>query len=277
VMDIGFLTTLFEINIYGDITLFDVMVFVIIVLLSLITARMAITYLRRFLSDKIPKDLLNVVEKITYYGIIIIAVISSLTQFGINLSGLLVAGGFAGLIIGFASQSVVSNFVSGLFLIFERPVKIGDPVNVGDVTGIVEDINILSTVVRTFDGIYVRIPNEKVFTSNIVNYVANTARRFEYVVGIRYADDAEKAIEVIKQVVDAHPFVLKNPPAAIFVDKLADSSVNIAVRVWAPAEIWFEVKMDLLWKIKKAIEDEGIEIPFPQRVVWFANKLQKEV
>jgi small-conductance mechanosensitive channel len=276
-MDIGFLTTLFEINIYGDITLFDVMVFVIIVLLSLITARMAITYLRRFLSDKIPKDLLNVVEKITYYGIIIIAVISSLTQFGINLSGLLVAGGFAGLIIGFASQSVVSNFVSGLFLIFERPVKIGDPVNVGDVTGIVEDINILSTVVRTFDGIYVRIPNEKVFTSNIVNYVANTARRFEYVVGIRYADDAEKAIEVIKQVVDAHPFVLKNPPAAIFVDKLADSSVNIAVRVWAPAEIWFEVKMDLLWKIKKAIEDEGIEIPFPQRVVWFANKLQKEV
>jgi small-conductance mechanosensitive channel len=259
------------VGVYGDITLWDFIVFLAVVAISIVIAKIARINVRRIFSEKIPKDVLNVIEKTVYYGIIVVAVISALTQLGVNLSGLLVAGGIAGLVIGFASQSVISNFVSGLFLMIERPIKIGDPVNVGDVDGVVEDVTILSTIIRTWDGIYVRIPNEKVFTSNIKNYVANVARRFEYVIGISYSDDAQKAIEIIKKVIDAHPFALKNPAPAVFVNELGDSSVNIIVRVWAPANIWYGVKMELLWKIKTALEEAGIEIPFPQRVVWFAE------
>ncbi len=104
--------------------------------------------------------------------------------------------------------------------------------------------------------------------------MANVARRFEYVVGIRYSDDADKAVEIIKSVIEEHPLALKNPAPQVFVDNLGDSAVNIIVRIWGPATEWFGIKTELLLKIKKAIEKEGIEIPFPQRVVGFANELR---
>jgi len=257
--------------VYNDVTVGDILVFAAVVFAAIIAARIIKLNLKKALSDKLPRSELDVLLKVVYYGIILIAVIAVLPNLGINLSGLLVAGGIAGLVIGFASQSVVSNFVSGLFLMLERPIKIGDPISVGSVSGIVEDVHILSTIVRTFDGVYVRVPNEQVFTSSISNYVANVARRIEYVVGISYSSDAEKAIEVIKKVIDEHPFALRSPEPMIFVDSLGDSSVNIIVRVWAPSCVWIDVKMELLWKIKKALDEEGIEIPFPQRVIWFAN------
>jgi len=211
--------------------------------------------------------------KVTSYSIFIIALIIVLPLLGVKLSGLLVAGGIAGLAIGFASQSVIGNLISGLFLIVERPFAIGSVINVDGTVGIVEDIRIISTTLRTFDGPLVRLPNQKIFSANITNYAVNVARRFEYVIGIRYSDNADKAIEIIKNIIQEHPLVLINPAPMVFVDNLGDSSVNIIARIWAPATEWFGVKMELLWKIKQALEKEGIEIPFPQHVVWFANEL----
>ncbi len=158
----------------------------------------------------------------------------------------------------------------------ERPIKIGDSVNIEGTGGVVEDIRIISTTIRGFDGLYVRVPNQKVFTASITNFVANVARRFEYAVGIRYSDDADKALEIIKKIIEEHPLALKNPAPQVFVDNLGDSSVNITARIWAPATEWFGVKSELLWKIKKAIEKEGMEIPFPQRALWFANELKTQ-
>ncbi|HIE32398.1 MAG TPA: mechanosensitive ion channel family protein, partial [Methanosarcinales archaeon] len=202
----------------------------------------------------------------------IIAVLSVLPSLGLQPSGLLVAGGIAGIVIGFASQSIVSNLISGLFLMAERPIKIGDNVIIDGISGIVEDIHTVSTIIRTYDGLYVRIPNEKVFTNNIINYVANVARRFEYVVGIRYSDDADQAIWIIKDLIKEQPFALKRPSSQVFVDNLGDNSVNILVRIWAPTTDWYDLKMKLLWMIKKTLEENGIEIAFPQRVVWFADE-----
>ncbi|MQJ21755.1 mechanosensitive ion channel family protein, partial [Escherichia coli] len=122
---------------------------------------------------------------------------------------------------------VVGNLVSGIFLAIERPVKIGDGISVSNVVGIVEDVNIFSTIIRTYDGLFVRIPNSTIFTSNITNYTAHVARRFEYVVGISYSDDAQKAIEVIKKVIEDHPLALKKPEPQVFVDNLGENSVNI--------------------------------------------------
>jgi small-conductance mechanosensitive channel len=155
----------------------------------------------------------------------------------------------------------------------ERPIKIGNAVNIDGTAGIVEDIRIMSTSLRTFDGLFMRVPNQKVFTSSITNFVANAARRFDYVVGIRYSDDAEKAIKIIKDLIEAQPMALKNPEPLVFVDNLGDNSVNIFVRIWGPTSDWFDLKKKMLWEIKKALEKEGIEVPFPQRTVWFANDL----
>ncbi|KYK37004.1 MAG: mechanosensitive ion channel family protein [Theionarchaea archaeon] len=259
-------------TLYGDVTVSDVLVFTFAVLFSVIVALLLRTYLRRILRDKVNPDLLGTLEKAVYYAVIVIGVVSVLPQVGVNLTGLLVAGGVVGLIIGFASQSVMVNLISGFFFIFERPFKLGDQISVGDVSGFVEDIRLLSTVVRTYDGIYVRIPNEKIFTSEITNLVANAARRVEYTIGISYSDDAEKAIRVIKETLEDHPFVLRNPPPNIFVGDLGSSSVDIVVRAWTPSVTWYEVKTELLWKIKVELEKAGITIPFPQRVIHFAEK-----
>jgi small-conductance mechanosensitive channel len=197
---------------------------------------------------------------------------------GVKLSGLLVAGGIVGLAIGFASQNIVENLLAGIILMLERPIKIGNGVNIDGTTGIVEDIQIMSTTLRSYDGLYIRLPNQKVLTANITNFVSNVARRVDYDIGIRYSDDADKAITLIKDFLDAQPMVLKNPEPIVFVSELGDSAVIIALRFWAPVAEWFGVKTQLLWKIKTLLEAEGIEIPFPQRMVWFANELNtKEV
>jgi small-conductance mechanosensitive channel len=259
-----------------SITVGNLLWLVVILALSVIIARVTVTSLRRALEHKMAKNELEILLKVIYFTIVILGVVIALPNIIADLSGLLVAGGILGIIIGFASQSVVSNFVSGLFLMVEQPVKIGDNVNVGEISGNVEDISILSTRVKTYDGVYVRIPNEKVFNSEITNYWANVARRFDYVVGIRYQDDAEKAIGIIKNVLKEHPFVLKKPSPTVFVDELGDNGVNIIVKIWSPAKVWWDVKIELLWKIKVALEAEGIEIPFPQRTIWFPEPLRMD-
>lgn len=256
-----------SLSVFGDVTLRDIAVFLLTVVISVIVARLVRTNVRTALKERVAEHVLSIAERLIYYGIIAVGVVIALPQLGLHLTGLLVAGGFAGVVLGFASQSVVSNLISGLFLIVERPIRIGDQIQIGDISGVVEDIRVLSTVVRTFDGTYMRIPNEKVFSSNITNYVKYPARRFEYSIGIGYEDDAEEAIQVIKKVLEEHPFVLVNPRPAVYVDDLGDSSVRLSIRVWAPSQVWYTVQMELLWKMKVELEKAGIHIPFPQRVI----------
>ena len=265
---------LLDLRVYGDVTAADILVVVAVILFAVLLAKVVTLNLRRALADKIRRDQLELLTKIVYWSIVVIALISVAPILGLNLSGLLVAGGIAGIVIGFASQSVVSNLVSGLFLMIEKPVRLGDQVEIEGISGFIEDIRIMSTIVRTYDGLYVRIPNERVFTSNIVNYTGNVARRFEYRIGIKYDDDVDKAMEIIREVVEKHPFVLKHPKPDVFVEDLGDNAVILSVRMWAPATEWFGVRMELLRDIKKKLEENGIEIPFPQRVVWFANELE---
>ncbi|MDD3621044.1 MAG: mechanosensitive ion channel family protein [Methanofollis sp.] len=250
-------------------------IFTILVLIvgAAFIAKILTIYLKKALTDKIKRSQLDLLIKLVNYGVLIIAVLMILPYFQVELGGLLVAGGFLSIVVGIASQSVLGNLISGLFLIVERPISIGDDIKIGNVGGTVADLNIFSTIVKTYDGVYVRIPNETVFTSEITNYVAHAARRFSYVVGVPYDVDAGRAIEIIREVILEHPFALKNPEPTIYVEELGDNSVNIKVMIWAPASEWWGVYTDLLWKIKAELEQNGIEIPFPQRVVWFQNEL----
>jgi small-conductance mechanosensitive channel len=261
--------------IYRSVTVFDLVTAGVILIIAAVIAKVVSLYLRRLLKERIAKQHLEIIAKVVSYSIIVIALLTALPMLGLRLSGLLVAGGIIGLAVGFASQSIIGNLISGLFLMVERPIKIGNGVDIDGIVGIVEDIRIMSTTLRMYDGLYVRLPNQKVFTSRITNFSANVARRFQYLVGIRYSDDADKASSIIKSLIDKHPLALKNPEPQVFVDNLGDNAVNLIVRIWSPATEWYGVKMELLWRIKQALEKEGIEIAFPQQVVWFANELRK--
>ena len=258
----------------GEISVGDLLWFVVIIVAGVAIAKVVAINVRRALAERLPKNEREVLAKAVYYIIVIWVLIVALPYLSVDLSGLMVAGGIAGLVIGFASKSVVSNLISGLFLMFEHPIKIGDGINVAGVSGSVEDIRILSTIVKTHDGIFTRIPNEKVFTSNITNYVHNAARRFEYEISVRYEDDVDEAIRVITEVIWTHPFALKNPAPSVFVNNFGDDGVNLSAYIWAPARNWWDVRTSLLSKIKQALEENGIEMPYPQRTVWFADGLR---
>jgi small-conductance mechanosensitive channel len=256
---------------------YDYLLALVIFLVAILFSKAIAIYLRRHLRERLEADSREVFIKAFSYVIIGIALLTVLPILGVDPSGLLVAGGILAIVLAFASQSIVGNLVSGVFLMVERPIKIGDSVHIEGVTGYVEDIHLISTTLRTLDGIFVRIPNEKVFTANIINYLANPARRFKYEVGIRYSDDADKAIDIITKLIEDEPLALVNPAPLVFVKELGDNSVNISVRVWSPSTEWWSLCTILLWKIKKGLEAQGIEIPFPQQTLWFANPLEQDV
>ncbi|HUU52602.1 MAG TPA: mechanosensitive ion channel family protein [Candidatus Heimdallarchaeota archaeon] len=262
--------------IWGNITFLHLLMAVVILLVAGLIAKILSLYIRRILKEKVSKDHLQLIIKIVSFTVYAIAILSAFAVLGLKLTGVLFGGAMAGIILGFASQSIVGNFIAGIFLIIEKPIKIGDQVNIEDMTGFVEDIRIISTSIRTYDGLYVRIPNQTVFTTKMTNYVGNIVRRFDYMVGIRYSDDADKAIAIIKDVIEQHPFALKKPKPLAYVDNLGDNAVNIMVRIWAPVSEWYELKQVMLWKIKATLEQEGIEIAFPQRTLWFANELESK-
>lgn len=258
--------------VFGEVTVLDLIIFAVITGISVFIAYVAGFYLKRGLSDTIRKDEMIKIVRLVQILLILAGIFISLPSFHVDFGELLVIGGTAGIIIGFASQRLVTNVGSGAFLMLERPMRIGDSVKIGDTSGTVDDIRVLSTTIKTYEGIYVRIPNETVFTSEITNYDANVARRFEYRIPIRYSDDADHAIYIIGNLLAGHPFVLKNPQPSVYVDELGDNGIIIMVRVWAPSSEWWSVRTEMLSKIKTALEKEGIEIPVPQRVVWLAEK-----
>ncbi len=265
----------FELMIFGY-NIFDIILALIVLVVGVLLAKAISIRIRRLFRDKIAKGPLEATSKVIYYIIILFAVFAALQILGIDLGGLLLVGGLLAIAIGFASQSVISNLIAGIFLSFDKPMEIGDAVDIDGTSGVVEEIRIMSTRIRTFDGVYTRLPNEKVFNANIKDYSARITRRFEYDIGIRYKDDAAKATEVIKNIIDAQPLALVNPGPHIFVSNLGDNSVIFTVRIWAPSSDWYGLKMELLWKLKTALEENGIQIPFPQRELWLKDGLLVE-
>ena len=218
-----------------------------------------------------PTHTVKTLNKLIYYGIIIIFLFAATASQGFDIGGLVVGAGFLGIVIGFAAQSVVSNMISGIFMLIEKPAKQGDTVEVVDanVLGKLIDINTFSSKIQQFDGTVVRIPNEKMFTSNLRTFDLSEVRRSEVTVGIGYGEDIDKAINVIKNAIEKNVvYSLMEPAPQFSISELADNSVNILIRLWYPRDDLLEVMPNLLKVIKNALDDAGIEIPFPQRVVW---------
>lgn len=238
-----------------------------------IAARRSLT---RFLSARLPGPLAAHVGKAVYYALLVVFLIVALGAVGVNLTGLAIAGGFAGIVVGIALQPVLSNLFAGLYLMMEKTVGVGRIVEIGGNFGEVMEVTPMFTRVRTVEGHVVSIANTQVVSATVKDFSSAVARRVEFRVGIAYREDAERAYEAIRRVLDEHPYVLVNPPPDVFVSELGSSGVTITVRVWTHPQLAYEVTKDLLWRIKKAISEAGIEIPFTQVDVWFRTPLTLE-
>ncbi len=180
--------------------------------------------------------------------------------------------GAAGFVVAFALQGTLSNFASGLMILAHRPFDVGDAVNVAGVAGVVESMNLLSTNIKSFDNQKIIVPNNSIWGGVITNMTGLPIRRVDMVFGIGYADDAERAIAIMEDVIKQHPLVLSDPEPVVKLHELADSSVNFVCRPWSKTSDYWAVYWDVTRTVKERFDAEGISIPFPQRDVHVYNE-----
>lgn len=210
------------------------------------------------------------------YAVLIFTVIAVLSKFGIQTASIIAVLGALGLAIGFALQGTLANVASGLLILFLRPFKIGDYIEAGSAAGTVTAVSLFTTELNTPDNVLTIVPNGAVISNTIKNYTHNLDRRVDLLMGIAYEDDINKAFDVIRAVIDADSRIARDPEPVLAVGELADSSVNLIVRVWCKKEDYWPVKFDLTKALKEAFDNNGISIPFPQRVVHYADKAAAE-
>lgn len=207
------------------------------------------------------------VQNLVSYSLRLLLLVLIITQLGVKTSSLIAVLGAAGIAIGLALQGSLSNFAGGIILLIFKPMKIGDWVSAQGIDGSVEEIGIFSTRIKTFGNQIATIPNGSLSNGSIVNYNAMDTRRDNIVIGIGYGSDIRKAREIILELCAADERIDKEPAPVVLLNELADSSVNLAVRFWAKNSVFWDAHFELIENIKTAFDQNGIEIPFPQRVV----------
>jgi small-conductance mechanosensitive channel len=257
-------------RVIGNLTLWDLIIIAGTIIIAIVIAQLVSLNLKKLFAGKVHGRDLDAIVKIVYWAVVVAAVFIIFSQLRIDLSGLLIAGGFASIVIGIASQSVVGNLISGVFILVERPISIGDEVLIGSLGGYVEDIRILSTLIRTHEGVYTRVPNQEVFTSNITNYVAHPARRVEYSIGVGYREDLARVRHVILGVLAASPYSLVHPEPEVSVSAISDDRLILTVHFWTPSRAFTPAKSAVLEEIQRGLVGSGIEIPPPRRHVSLA-------
>ncbi|TQN43555.1 mechanosensitive ion channel-like protein [Blastococcus colisei] len=200
-----------------------------------------------------------------------VGLVYALDLLGVRIGPLVGALGVGGIAIAFAAQDILSNFIAGILLQVRRPFRVGEQIGSGDYEGVVDDVNLRTTVLSTYDGLVVYLPNAEVLKNPIVNYTRTPISRTSLTVGLAYDTDLERARRVLLDACITADGVQAVPPPEVWVEEFADSSINVAVRYWHPADIasrW-RVRSAVAVSLKTALDRAGMTIPFPQRVIWF--------
>lgn len=201
----------------------------------------------------------------------IVGLLIILDLFGFNTASILTVLGAAGLAIGLAMKDSLSNIAAGIMLLILRPYKLGDYIDCGSVSGIIQEMGLFSTILKTPDGLFVSAPNSVVFGTPIKNYSRNPTRRSDITVGVAYADSLPVAIQAMNDILTHEEMVLKDPAPEVLVAELADSSVQLTLRYWTATENYWPAYWAIKAQLKPAIEKAGLSVPFPQRVITFVN------
>lgn len=260
--------TLFQIK-ETPVTVMSVLIFLILItgfIVLGVTARKALNrrILKRF---KVDEGTTYTLSRITQYIIITIGALISFQFVGIDLSGLAVIFGLLSVGIGFGLQNVTSNFISGLIILFERPIKVGDRVTVNNIEGDVTEINIRSTKVRTVNNISIIVPNSEFVSKDVINYShGDPTYRVDINVGVSYGSDLETVLKALQEVADESKNVLTTPKAQVHLIEFGDSSWNMQLRAWiGDVKDHPHVRNELNKAIVRKFREYGVEIPFPQR------------
>ena len=216
--------------------------------------------------------LVKFLENIVYYILMIVVILSALSELGVETTSFLAILGAAGLAIGLALKDSLGNFASGVMIILFKPFKVGDVVTAAGITGSVIEVGIFNSVFKSPDNQKIIIPNGAITSGTITNINAEATRRVDLVVGIGYEDDIRKAKDVLNDIVSSHEKVLVDKGITVAVSELADSSVNFVVRAWVNTPDYWAVKFDLTETVKLRFDDEGISIPYPQQDVHLYKK-----
>ena len=246
---------------------------IVVLVIGLIAAGWAKRTVRRLLrrTGRVDDTLTGFLGSLVKYAVVAFTVIAVLQQFGVEATSLVAVFGAAGLAIGLALQGTLSNVAAGVMLLLFRPFKVGDYIDAGGQAGTVKIISLFTTELATPDNVQIIVPNGAIWGTAIKNYSFNDTRRIDLLMGIDYGDDIDTAMATINRVIGEEPLALADPEPLVAVSELADSSVNLVVRVWVNASDYWGVRFDLTRKLKERLEADGISIPFPQRVVHMAT------
>ncbi len=236
---------------------------ILILLIGIPLIRLLRSITVKLVKEKLSAQSEQLIVRSVYYASLLILMISLLNEFGFKLSALLGAAGVFGIAIGFASQTSFANIISGIFLISEKPFKIGDWIQIGSTLGIVESIDLLSIKLRTSDNRFVRVPNETMIKSEVINVTRYPVRRANINISISYGEDLQRVKTALLEVAAAEPLALQDPAPVYFTESFADSGVNLVFGVWGTRNEISELKTALMIAILKKFKQENIEISSP--------------
>lgn len=210
----------------------------------------------------------QILKKTVFYGIFSLLVVSALKQLGLDLSIIVGAAGILTVAIGFASQTSASNLISGLFLMLERPFSVSDVIRVNGTTGEVISIDLLSVKLRTFDNLFVRIPNETMIKSEVTTLTKFAIRRADLIIGVAYKENIDNVKAILMDIANRNPLCLEEPAPLFIFTAFGSSSIDIQFSVWAQRENFLKLKNSMYEEIKTVFDQQGIEIPFPHVSVY---------
>ncbi len=261
----------------------NMMVAVLILVSFFLTARLVRLLTRKLVNRFSDRTAINnLIATISYLITIMTGLIISLNVLHLEqtVTSLLAGAGIVGLAIGFAFQDISANFISGILIAFRQPIKVGDIIETKGYLGMVEKIDMRVTVIKTFQGLHVIIPNKDVFQTPVTNYTKTKERRIDLDVGVSYAENLEKVMDITLKAVEKLPYLLDDKEVGFYYNEFGDSSINFTIMIWIhyPDEPGFlKARSDVIMAIKKAYDDNGITIPFPIRTLDFGVKGGKQL
>lgn len=252
--------------------IFDIGQALLIVVAGFMIARLVSNGITKLTVTRLSTHSNTLLKRGIYYFILVLMLISALRELGFDLSVVLGAAGILTVAIGFASQTSASNLISGLFLMVERPFSIGDVIKVDPTLGEVISIDLLSVKIRTFDNLFVRIPNETMIKQQVTTLTKFPIRRADLRIGIAYKEDIERVQKLLMQIADAEPTCLAEPEPLFILTGFGTSSIDIQFSIWTRREQFLQVRNLMYQKIKRAFDENNIEIPFPHVTVYSGEK-----
>ena len=256
------------------ITLGTVLSFLLILFAGYAIANVITFVLRKFLLSRFPlqRGLPFAVSKVTYYVLLVLFFLAALTNAGFELNKFTVVTGALGVGVGFGLQNIVNNFVSGLILLFERPIRVGDTIEISGLVGRVRRIGARSSTIHTFQDAEVIVPNSDLVVKEVINWtLSSLRRRVDISLGVAYGTDPERVISLLLELAVGHPAVINSPKPEAYFLGFGDSALNFEVRFWTYQEDWFQLKSDVAVRLLKALREANIEVPFPQRDLHIRN------